>query len=76
MNRYLSLTQAAKAAKLSRQRLLVLCATGRIAGAHKIGHSWAIPNPFHISRDPRIKPRKTKTAIKNAINTDPATPPS
>ena len=55
--KHLSLTQAAKAASLSRQRISVLCATGRIAGAHKIGHSWAIPNPFGISPDPRIKPK-------------------
>ena len=53
--RYLSIAQAAKAASLSRQRLSVLCNTGRIEGAFKVGQIWAIPNPFGISPDPRIK---------------------
>ena len=55
MLKYISLTQAAKAASLSRQRLSVLCTTGRIDGSFKVGHNWAIPNPFGISPDPRIK---------------------
>ena len=53
MLKYISLTQAAKTASLSRQRLSMLCTTGRIEGAFKIGQSWAIPNPFGISPDPR-----------------------
>ena len=60
MPNYISLTQAAQAAKLSRQRLSVLCITNRIEGAFKIGQSWAIPNPFGISPDPRIKQRIMK----------------
>ena len=65
MLKYISIAQAAKAAKLSRQRLSVLCITNRIEGAFKVGQSWVIPNPFGIAPDPRIKHKPTTTPHDN-----------
>jgi hypothetical protein len=43
---------------VSRIRVLQLLAAGRVPGAHKIGHRWAIPAAAEIARRPRGRPRK------------------
>ncbi len=50
---YLTTVQAAAAACLSEQRIRVLCAEGRIAGAMKIGKAWLIPAKFKITPSQR-----------------------
>lgn len=54
----LSAPQFAAREGVSRIRVLQLLAAGRIPGAHKIGHRWAIPAAAAIARRPRGRPRK------------------
>lgn len=75
MEQLLSLLEAASRTGVTRQRLQQLCAQGRIAGACKIGHQWAIPvgaaiKPVKMGRPrtrkaPKARPkRKTLTRIR------------
>lgn len=38
----LSLAEAAKAVGISKRRLQILCAEGRVRGAERIGNQWAL----------------------------------
>jgi hypothetical protein len=54
----LSVPQFAAREGVSRIRVLQLLAARRIAGAHKIGHRWAIPAGAALPRRRRGRPRK------------------
>ena len=62
---YLSIKQKAEKWNLSARRINVLCSEGRIDGAVKIGHYWAIPANAEKPKDARIKSGKY---INNAIS--------
>lgn len=55
---YFSVTQTAKKWSISQRRIQTLCNKGRIAGAVRIGHSWAIPDNALEPSDARIKSGK------------------
>lgn len=55
---YLSITQTSERWGISPRRIQTLCREGRIAGAVRIGHSWAIPNDEEKPADARIKSGK------------------
>lgn len=52
---YLSLRQTAEKWGISVRRVQLLCSTGRITGATKIGSYWAIPITAEKPKDERIK---------------------
>ena len=52
---YLSIRQIADNWGLSKRRVQVLCAEGRIPGAVRIGNFWAIPAVAEKPRDARIR---------------------
>lgn len=54
----LSVSQFATRERVSRVRVLQLVGAGRIPGARKIGHQWAIPASAAIARRARGRPRK------------------
>src|SRR3990172_10860839 len=54
----LSVSQFAAREGVSRIRVLQLLGAGRIPGARKIGHQWAIPASAVIVRRARGRPRK------------------
>lgn len=61
---YLSIKQMTEKWNLSARRINVLCSEGRIKGAIKIGHYWAIPANAEKPKDARIKSGKyMNTAI-------------
>ena len=55
---YLSIRQTAEKWEISKRRIQILCAEGRIPGAIKIDYSWAIPAEAEKPRDGRIKSGK------------------
>lgn len=55
---YLSIRQTAEKWGLSPRRINVLCSTGRIEGAIKIGSYWAVPADAEKPKDERIKSGK------------------
>lgn len=55
---YLSVTQTAEKWGISRRRVQTLCMQKRIAGAVRIGYSWAIPSDAEKPSDARIKSGK------------------
>jgi len=55
---YLSITQTAEKWGLSGRRVLTLCQAGRIPGAIRIGHVWALPADAERPIDARIKSGK------------------
>lgn len=57
---YLSIKQMAEKWNLSARRINVLCSEGRIEGAIKIGHYWAIPVNAEKPKDARIKSGRYK----------------
>ena len=52
---YLSIVQTSERWGISTRRIQVLCREGRVPGAIRIGHSWAIPNDEPKPIDARIK---------------------
>lgn len=52
---YLSIAQTSKRWGISSRRIQILCRDGRVAGAVRIGHSWAIPDDEPKPTDARIK---------------------
>lgn len=56
--KYLSVTQTAERWDISNRRVQILCSEGRIPGAIRIGHAWAIPEDEPKPKDARIKSRK------------------
>lgn len=55
---YLSIAQTAERWGISPRRIQILCREGRVSGAVRIGHSWAIPNDAPKPADARIKSGK------------------
>ncbi len=55
---YLSIRQTAEKWEISKRRIQILCAEGRIPGVIKIDYSWAIPADAEKPKDERIKSRK------------------
>lgn len=58
MTKYLSVTQTAEKWDISTRRIQILCNEGRIQGAIRIGHAWAIPDDAPKPTDARIKSGK------------------
>jgi hypothetical protein len=56
----LSVAQFAARERVSRARVLQLLAAGRIAGAQRIGHLWAIPTAAAIERGAPGRPRRRR----------------
>ena len=56
--RYLSVSQTAEKWGISTRRIQTLCNENRIAGAVRIGYSWAIPEDAAKPQDARIKSGK------------------
>lgn len=56
--KYLSIAQTADRWGISPRRIQVLCREGRVAGAVRIGHAWAIPDNEPKPADARIKSGK------------------
>ncbi len=62
--KYLSIKEAAEKWGISPRRVQVLCSTGRIEGATRIGNIWAIPDDVTKPKDARIKSGKYISASK------------
>jgi hypothetical protein len=58
---YISTLHAATSVGLSRDRIRVFCATGRIPGAVKIGKTWLVPKKFKILRSGKHGPSSAIT---------------
>ena len=52
---YMTASQAANIWNISQRRVQILCATGRISGAFKLGEVWAIPGDTKKPIDKRKK---------------------
>lgn len=57
--KYLTASQTARIWKVSHRRVQYLCANNRIAGAFKIGETWAIPQDAEKPNDARMKKGET-----------------
>lgn len=55
---YLSISQLSEKWGISARRIQVLCSSGRIEGAIRIGYVWAIPNDAPRPKDARIRSGK------------------
>lgn len=55
---YLSVLQTAERWGISTRRIQILCAEGRVPGAVRIGHVWAIPADAEKPKDARTRNRK------------------
>ena len=55
---YMTISDAAAKWGISSRRVQILCASGRIAGAERLGRSWAIPKNAQKPDDARIKTGK------------------
>ena len=53
--KYISVHSAAEKWGLSERRIQTLCGEGRIKGAYRLGHAWAIPENAEKPMDARIK---------------------
>ena len=55
---YMTISDAAAKWGISSRRVQILCASGRISGAERLGRSWAIPKDAQKPDDARIKSGK------------------
>jgi len=55
---YISIAEAAEKWGISRRRVQVLCAQGRIQGIERLGKTWAIPAGARKPEDARLKRNK------------------
>ncbi len=55
---YISIAEAAEKWGISRRRVQVLCAKGRIQGLERLGKTWAIPAGAKKPEDARLKRNK------------------
>lgn len=58
MEKYITLSEAAKKWGISERRIRTLCSEGRIDGVTRFGRSWAIPEDAKKPADHRIKSGK------------------
>ncbi len=54
---YLTTSEAAEKWSVSRRRVSLLCAEGRIDGAIQKGHTWLVPADAKKPEDPRKVPK-------------------
>lgn len=64
MKGYLSIRQASQLWIVSERRVNQHCIEGRISGAEKFGHSWAIPADAQKPTDPRRSSSSVKIRSK------------
>ncbi len=64
MKGYLSIRQASQLWGVSERRVNQYCTEGRIPGAEKFGHSWAIPADTQKPADPRRSSSSIKIRSK------------
>ena len=55
MSEYIPVVEAAKNWDISRRRVALLCKTGHVPGASKVGSYWIIPADAKKPSDPRLK---------------------
>lgn len=55
---YMTITEAAEKWQITPRRVQVCCSKGRIPGAYRFGHAWAIPADAEKPSDNRIKSGK------------------
>ena len=55
---FLTTSEAAKNWNISRRRVSLLCAEGRITGAIHKGNMWLVPDDAKKPEDPRRKEKK------------------
>ena len=61
---YMTSVEAGQKWNLSKRRVAILCAEGRIPGVKKKGHIWLIPNDAQKPADARIKSGKYIKEVK------------
>ena len=62
---FMTIKDAAEKWDLSKRRIQILCAEGRIRGAERLGYCWAIPKDAEKPADARIKSGKYIRSSKN-----------
>lgn len=65
--KYLSVPQIAEKWKITSRRVQILCNTGRIKGAQKVGNTWAIPECASKPPDARKKFNKKEKNITSDV---------
>ena len=55
---YITISQTAEKWQISDRRIQVLCSTGRIPGAFRLGRTWAIPADAQKPEDARVRSGK------------------
>ena len=64
---YITIQEAAEKWKITQRRVQVLCSTGRIDGAKRFGHAWAIPLTATKPDDARYKIDRSYEENKTAL---------
>ena len=67
---YITIRQAAGKWGITPRRVQVLCSTGRIKGAGKLGREWAIPADADRPADGRVTTGEYKNWRKKKVNDD------
>ena len=62
---FLAVSQFAAREGVSRARVLQLLAAGRLSGARRTGHQWAIPASASIDRRPPGRPRRLQPGAED-----------
>ena len=52
---FMTIKDAAEKWNISKRRIQILCADGRITGAERLGYCWAIPKDAQKPADARVK---------------------
>lgn len=52
---FMTIKDAAEKWNISKRRIQILCADGRIPGAERLGYCWAIPKDAQKPADARVK---------------------
>ena len=67
---FMTIKDAAEKWDLSKRRIQILCAEGRIRGAERLGYCWAIPKDAEKPADARIKSGKYIRSSKKNNHAD------
>ena len=62
-----SITQMSEKWGISSRRIQILCSSGRINGAKKIGNYWVIPTNAEKPKDDRIKAENMSNGASSTI---------